>query len=197
MTPPNTHPYLRESASQTAGPYVHIGCMPNDVGLPMYGGANLGARMLGDDFEGPRVTVRGRVIDGTGMVLRDAMVEAWQADAEGRFPPDAVPGFHGFARSGCDADGVWSFETTRPGAVPFADGRPQHPHVTLMVFARGINLGLHTRMYWPGADLDGDPMLARIEQRERRETLVAREEDGGLRFDIRLQGPGETVFLDV
>lgn len=194
---PNTHPYLRESASQTAGPYVHIGCLPNDVGLPMYGGRNLGDRMLGDAFEGARVRVEGRVIDGTGAVLRDAMVECWQADAGGRFPPHAAEGFHGFARAGADADGVWRVETVRPGAVPFVDGRPQHPHMTLMIFARGINTGLHTRMYWPDVDVEADPALQRIEQVERRRTLVAREEGGVLRHDIRLQGEGETVFLDV
>ena len=194
---PNLHPYLIESASQTAGPYVHIGCLPNDIGLPMYGGANLGQTLLSDGFEGARVAVRGRVIDGVGMVMRDAMVECWQADPEGRFPPEAAEGFHGFARSGCDDDGYWRFETVRPGAVPFADGRPQHPHMTLMIFARGINLGLQTRLYWPDVDIDADPALQRIEHRDRRATLVAREVDGGLELDIRLQGEDETVFFDV
>ncbi|MBM2575134.1 protocatechuate 3,4-dioxygenase subunit alpha [Jannaschia sp. Os4] len=177
---------MTETSSQTAGPYLHIGLLPNASGLPMYGGADVGSVIAGPEVEGERIAVRGRVLDGEGQPAADAMVEAWQADPQGRFPPDAARGFHGFGRSGCDADGVWTFQTVRPGPVGGAS------FLTLMIFARGIGLGLHTRMYWPGSS---DAVLAAAG--DRAGTLVAEARDGGLWFDIRLQGEGETVFLDV
>lgn len=196
---PNAPARLPETASQTAGPYVHIGLLPNAVGLPMFGGRDLGATLAGPDCEGRRIAVTGRVLDGFGAPCRDAVVECWHADPEGRFPPHAAPGFRGFGRSGCDGDGRWRFETVAPGPVPFADGRMQAPHLSLIVFARGINLGLHTRLYLPDPD-PADPVLSRIDPPERAATLIAASDeadDDTLTLDIRLQGEGETVFLDV
>ncbi|MHA3914948.1 protocatechuate 3,4-dioxygenase subunit alpha [Halovulum sp. GXIMD14793] len=199
--------YLPESPSQTAGPYVHIGCTPNFAGIDGVYPGDLGATMITGDVQGQRITLTGRVIDGTGTPLRDAMVEIWQADANGfhnapaetRGTPD--PHFTGFGRCPADAKtGEYRFETVKPGKVPFPDGQDQAPHITLWIVARGINLGLHTRCYFSdeeAANAD-DPLLNRIELTARRKTLIAQAQgDGVYSFDIHLQGPNETVFLDI
>ncbi|MFN3260611.1 MAG: protocatechuate 3,4-dioxygenase subunit alpha [Pikeienuella sp.] len=195
---------FRESASQTAGPYVHIGCVPNFCGLGGVWPEDLGARMITGEAKGERITIRGSVIDGAGMALRDAMVEIWQADAAGLYasPEEtrgaADPHFTGFGRRAGDYEtGEWTFETIRPGPVPGPGGRLQAPHVTFWIVARGINLGLHTRMYFPEDDLSVDPVLSRIEHRSRIPTLVARAEGtSAYRFDIHLQGSEETIFFE-
>lgn len=195
---------FRESASQTAGPYVHIGCTPNFCGIGGVYADDLGSRMITGDAKGERIAIRGTVIDGAGMALRDALVEIWQADAAGLYasPEEtrgaADPHFTGFGRRAGDYEtGEWVFETIRPGPVPGPGGRMQAPHVTFWIVARGINLGLHTRMYFPEDDLSADPILSRIEHRSRIPTLVAKAEGPGVyRFDIRLQGPEETIFFE-
>ena len=197
---------LRESPSQTAGPYVHIGCTPSFTGIDIYG-TDLGARMITGDVKGERITIRGRVFDGTGTPLRDALIEIWQADAAGlhNSPAEtrgvADPNFTGWGRSPGDAEtGEFTFDTIKPGQVPFPDGRMQAPHVTVWIVARGINIGLQTRMYFAdeAAANAQDPILTRIEHQNRVPTLLAeRGDDGAYRFDIHLQGPHETIFFDI
>lgn len=191
----------RESASQTAGPYLHIGLTPSIAGLAGAYAQDLGAVMLAPDTPGACIAIEGAIVDGDGAPLRDALVEIWQADTEGRYAAPGIAGaFTGWGRQATDlASGLFRFETVKPGAVRRADGRVQAPHVMLWIVARGINLGLHTRMYFPedAAAQAADPVLAQIEPRERVRTLVARAEGGGrYRFDIRLQGEDETVFFD-
>ena len=198
--------YLRESPSQTAGPYVHIGCTPNFTGLDMYGG-DLGASMKTGPVQGTEITIKGAVFDGTGTVLHDAMIEIWQPDAAGLFPsanetrgtPD--PNFTGWGRSAGDMEtGEFTFHTVKPGAFPFPDGRIQAPHITAWIVARGINIGLHTRIYFADeAQANAtDPILTRIEHQNRIPTLLAQKQADGLyRFDIHLQGPNETIFFDI
>ena len=198
---------LRETPSQTAGPYVHIGAVPTFAGLDGVYPQDLGSGPLYEDgAKGERITIRGRVIDGTGTPLLDGIVEIWQADANGlynspmepRGPAD--PKFKGWGRAATmGTDGVFTFETIKPGRVPWPDGRVQAPHVALWIVARGINIGLHTRMYFPDeAEANAnDPVLGRIEQKVRRDTLVAERRDGVYVFDIHLQGEAETVFLDI
>ena len=198
--------YLRESPSQTAGPYVHIGCTPNFTGIDCYGG-DLGASMKTGPVKGTEITLRGTVFDGTGTPLRDAMIEIWQPDAAGLFPSanetrgQADPNFTGWGRSPGDMDtGEFTFETVKPGRVPWPDGRMQAPHITAWIVARGINIGLHTRIYFEDeADANAeDPILTRIEHQGRVPTLLARAEGENLyRFDIHLQGPQETIFFDM
>ena len=196
--------YRKESPSQTAGPYVHIGCTPNFCGIEGVYPEDLGSRMITGDAKGERITITGIVYDGTGTPLKDALVEIWQADAAGLYssPEEtrgaADPHFTGFGRKAGDyATGEWVFETVKPGPVPFVDGRMQAPHVTFWIVARGINLGLHTRMYFPDEDNAADPLLARIEHQNRVPTLIAEKTgDGAYRFDIWLQGPKETIFFD-
>jgi protocatechuate 3,4-dioxygenase alpha subunit len=198
---------LRETPSQTAGPYVHIGMVPTFAGVGGVYPADLGAGPLyGERAKGERITVTGRILDGSGEALRDACVEIWQADADGLYPSpsetrgDADPHFRGWGRAAVmGGEGLFTFETVKPGRVPTADGRPQAPHIAFWIVARGINIGLHTRMYFPEeAEANAaDPVLSRVEQPWRRETLIARRDGATLRFDIVLQGERETVFLDV
>ncbi|MEN9061508.1 protocatechuate 3,4-dioxygenase subunit alpha [Ponticoccus litoralis] len=191
----------KETASQTAGPYVHIGCTPNFLGIEGIFPEDLGTRMITGEPAGERITVTGSVIDGAGNVLKDALVEIWQADAAGKFPGQGgAEGFTGWGRSPGDMEtGEFTFETLKPGRVAWHDGRPQAPHITVWVVARGINLGLHTRIYFPDEEAANaeDPILQRVEHRQRIKTLIARKTPEGYRFDIRLQGEDETIFFDI
>ncbi|MEM8576611.1 MAG: protocatechuate 3,4-dioxygenase subunit alpha [Pseudomonadota bacterium] len=188
----------KESPSQTAGPYVHIGLTPNVAGIAGVYPADLGQSAAGPDAAGERITVTGQVFDGTGTPLRDALLELWQADAAGRYPGQdgADPHVTGWARCATDMeDGAFRFDTIKPGAVG-----AHAPHLNLWIVARGINLGLNTRVYFPEdtAAQASDPVLSRIEHRSRIPTLIARPEGAGAyRFDIRLQGEGETIFFDL
>ena len=197
--------YLKESPSQTAGPYVHIGLAPGAAGLDIYA-RDLGRDIAGPTAEGTRITVEGVVYDGTHTPVRDALIEVWQADAAGIYPhpedpraADAAPGFRGWGRVISDFDtGTWAFETIKPGIVTGRNGRPMAPHINLWLVARGINIGLHTRLYFDDEDNSTDPVLQLVEQVHRRDTLIARKiAPGHYRFDIHLQGEAETVFMDV
>ncbi|MET3856809.1 protocatechuate 3,4-dioxygenase subunit alpha [Rhizobium sp. OAE497] len=198
--------YLKETPSQTAGPYVHIGLTPNFCDITGVYEGDLGTAMVNDKTTGERITVTGRIFDGAGALVRDAVIEIWQADGAGLYnsPSEmrgtADPNFTGWGRCPTRAeDGVYSFETIKPGKVPFKDGRKQAPHITFWIVARGINLGLHTRMYFPEESEanNADPLLMRIEHRDRVATLIAARDGSTYTFDIRLQGENETVFLDI
>lgn len=198
--------YLKETPSQTAGPYVHIGLTPNFCDISGVYDGDLGTAMVNDKTTGERITVTGRIFDGAGALVRDAVIEIWQADSAGLYnsPSEmrgaADPNFTGWGRCPTRAeDGVYSFETIKPGKVPFKDGRKQAPHITFWIVARGINLGLHTRMYFPEESEANaaDPLLQRIEHRDRVATLIAARDGATYAFDIRLQGENETVFLDI
>lgn len=191
--------YLQETPSQTAGPYVHIGLIPHQAGLEAFANP-LGDTLVAPDTPGERITIEGRVLDGLAAPCRDVLVELWQASAAGRYDE---PGFRGWGRTGTDFEtGLWSFETVKPGPVPGRDGRVMAPHVSLWLVARGINIGLSTRMYFEGEPLNvEDPVLNMIEPAVRRSTLLGhRDQRAGATvytFDICLQGPNETVFFDV
>lgn len=206
--------YLAETPSQTAGPYVHIGLIPRQAGFDIFEN-NLGTEpMAGPGAKGERVRIEGRIFDGAGGLVRDALVEAWQADANGRYPhpadkqggPPPDPAFRNWGRAGTDFEtGAWFFDTVKPGPVAGRHGhRKMAPHVNLWIVARGINLGLSTRLYFADEEAANaaDPVLNIIDPPERRRTLLARREarPGGAAayvLDIRLQGPDETVFFDV
>ncbi|PSJ63039.1 protocatechuate 3,4-dioxygenase subunit alpha [Pseudaminobacter soli (ex Li et al. 2025)] len=198
---------LKESASQTAGPYVHIGLTPNFCDIKGVYPADLGATMVNEKTKGERITIRARVLDGTGTPLKDALIEIWQADADGLYnsPSEmrgtADPHFAGWGRKATDMDtGECVFETIKPGRVPFKNGRKMAPHISFWIVARGINIGLQTRMYFPEEEAANaeDPVLARIEHKVRVPTLIAqRAADGAYVFDIHLQGEKETVFFDI
>ncbi|MGA8032312.1 MAG: protocatechuate 3,4-dioxygenase subunit alpha [Casimicrobiaceae bacterium] len=202
--------YLKETASQTAGPYVHIGLAPKQAGFDIFEN-NFGNVLAGPKTKGERIRIEGRVIDGSGTPLRDVLIEIWQANAAGRYnhpadrqkkPIDKT--FRGWGRGCSDFNsGVWTFDTIKPGSVMGRNGRPMAPHVNFWIVARGINIGLSTRMYFSDeqAANEKDPVLNLIEWEVRRKTLIAsREERKGqvvYRFDINIQGPDETVFFDI
>ena len=192
--------------SQTVGPFFAYCLTPEDYDFrPMFS-----ADLTRPDLAGERIRIEGRVTDGDGAPVPDAVIEIWQADSAGLYnsPSEmrgaADPNFTGWGRCPTRAeDGVYSFETVKPGRVPFKDGRKMAPHITFWIVARGINIGLHTRMYVTdeAAANAEDPVLRLVEQAARRETLMAPrlERDGEIvyRFDIRVQGERETVFFDV
>jgi protocatechuate 3,4-dioxygenase alpha subunit len=201
---------LPQTASQTAGPYLHIGMAPRAAGIDIRRDEDW-QRLAGPAATGRRIRLEGVVLEGTGAPVRDAQIEIWQANAHGKYdhPDDRQdqpvdPAFRGFGRAVADfATGLWWFETIKPGAVEGRRGTRMAPHVNLAIFARGINIHLNTRAYF-GDEAEAnaqDPVLRLIEPAERRATLLARPaEVQGMtvyRFDIRLQGDGETVFFDV
>lgn len=205
----NQPEYLQETSSQTAGPYVHIGLAPKATGIDIYAN-NFSSVLAGPRAKGERIRIEGRVIDGSGTPLRDVLIEIWQANAAGRYrhPADRQkkaldPAFRGWGRACSDfTTGVYAFDTVKPGSVMGRNGRPMAPHVNFWIVARGINLGLATRMYFADEKAANfrDPVLNLIEWEVRRRTLLARREARGgkvvYHFDIHLQGPEETVFFD-
>jgi protocatechuate 3,4-dioxygenase, alpha subunit len=153
---------------------------------------------------GARITIEGRVFDADAAPVSDAMIELWQANAEGRYdhPDDSQeklldPDFRGFGRAATDERGRFRFYTIKPGAVPNAHNILQAPHINVSLFARGLLKRLVTRIYFPDDPLNASDAVLMSVAPERRSTLVARIEDGVLRLDIVLQGENETVFFDV
>ena len=206
-----TSTYLRETPSQTAGPYVHIGLIPRQAGFDIFA-QDFSNTLIGPDTKGERIRIEGRIFDGSGLPTRDVLVEIWQANAAGKYnhPADLQdkpldPHFRGWGRTGTDfTTGLYAFETVKPGPVAGRKGRKtMAPHINVWIAARGINIGLSTRMYFADeADANAaDPVLNIIEQPPRRETLIASrtERDGKAvyTFDIHLQGDRETVFFDI
>ncbi|MFC7513533.1 protocatechuate 3,4-dioxygenase subunit alpha [Herbaspirillum sp. GCM10030257] len=207
---PNQIEMLKETASQTAGPYVHIGLAPKQAGFDIFE-KNFTNVLIGPDTRGERIRVEGRVIDGSGTPVRDVLIEIWQANAQGKYQhpadrqnKDLDKDFRGWGRGCSDFEtGIYTFDTIKPGVVEGRNGRPMAPHINFWIVARGINIGLNTRMYFSD-EVDAnakDPVLNLIEWEVRRKTLIAQrsEKDGQVvyRFDIQLQGPEETVFFDI
>lgn len=195
----------KESPSQTAGPYVHIGCTPNFVGISGVYSADLGSKTIGTDTIGERIKINGCVFDGEGEPLRDAMVEIWQADSTGFYKGQnsadqkSDPEFTGWGRRPVDLEtGQFIFDTIKPGQVPYADGRLQAPHINVWIVARGINLGLSTRIYFSDEEVANanDPVLGMLEE-DRAATLIAEMKGGQCCIEVQLQGENETVFFDV
>jgi protocatechuate 3,4-dioxygenase alpha subunit len=201
---------LPETASQTAGPYVHIGLAPKQAGFDIFE-HNFSHVMANEKTLGERITLEGTVTDGSGALIRDVLIEAWQANAAGKYshPADTQkkpldPDFRGWGRACSDFEtGLYQFETIKPGPVQNPDGSIHEPHIALYILARGINIGLHTRVYFSDEEKANsqDPILNGIEWVARRKTLIAqREERQGkvvYRFNISVQGDQETVFFDI
>jgi protocatechuate 3,4-dioxygenase, alpha subunit len=170
------------TASQTVGPYFQLGmealCRADIAG----------------EAPGPRMQIGGRVLDGDGTPVSDALLELWQPAPDGRF---GVPGFPGFGRVATGSDGEFQFSTLLPGRVAGADAQLQAPHILVAVFMRGLLRHLVTRIYFPGEPSNStDPVLGLVPA-ERRWTLIARGEAGGpLQWNVVLQGHDETVFFD-
>jgi protocatechuate 3,4-dioxygenase alpha subunit len=189
--------------SQTVGPYFAYGLNPLD---DYDWKQTLTNNLVTEDAAGERVTIMGTVFDGDEKPINDALMEIWQADAQGRYAhpadkrrPNAK--FSGFGRSGTDKDGIYTFSTIKPGAVPGPNDKMQAPHIVLCVFARGMVRQTYTRIYFPDEPANAqDPILALVPA-ARRDTLIAKHaiENGArvYRFDVHLQGDLETVFFDI
>lgn len=201
-------PTLKETPSQTAGPYVHIGLTPNFAEIKGIYPTDPGSTMLTPETVGERIIVSGRIFDGSGVMVADAVVECWQADSTGSYAApmapnsNSAPAFTGWGRQPTNGEGVFAFETIKPGPVPGPDGKPMAPHVALWIVARGINIGLQTRLYFEDeAEANAaDFVLNKIADPRRRATLIARKHAGAVPryvLDIHLQGDQETVFFDV
>jgi protocatechuate 3,4-dioxygenase alpha subunit len=198
--------------SQTVGPFFAYGLTPKGRAQWDPNGSYSWKETVGDnlvtpDATGQKIRIEGRVFDGDGQPITDAMLEIWQADAQGRYanPRDgaAKPNtkFMGFGRSATDKSGLFSFDTIKPGAVPGPNGKAQAPHIVFCIFSRGMLRQIYTRMYFADeAANSADPILALVPQ-DRRGTLVAHKETQGdlpvYRFDIRVQGENETVFFEI
>ena len=188
---------LGQSPSATVGPFFGVGLIREGMNV-----------IVTDETRGERIRIEGRLLDGHDQPVPDGMIEIWQANAQGRYnhaldhrnlPLD--PGFRGWGRAATNATGTYWFETIKPGRVPGLAGVLQAPHVNVIVFARGMPLHAFTRIYFDGEEGNAsDPVLGRIAEPARRETLIARRDPASgrttYRFDIRLQGSEETVFFD-
>jgi protocatechuate 3,4-dioxygenase alpha subunit len=183
---------LGTTPSATVGPYLAIGLTWPD-----------GQWAAEEGTEGG-FWIRGRVLDGNGDVVPDAMVETWQADPDGRFPSpedprgaSAYPGFRGFARAQT-LSGEFAVFTLKPGRVPDGEGGLQAPHVDVSVFARGLLDRVVTRIYFADeSEANAEDPVLRALPDDRRGTLIARPSDDGYRLDVHLQGDDETVFFAV
>lgn len=198
--------------SQTVGPFFAYGLAPKgrchwDPNGSYSWKETVGDNLVTPDASGQKIRIEGRIVDGDGMPINDAMLEIWQADAQGRYahPRDnrALPNskFKGFGRSATDKDGVYSFDTVKPGTVPGPGGKPQAPHVVFCIFSRGMLRQIYTRLYFADEAANAsDPILSLVPE-DRRGTLVAHKTMRGdlpvYRFDIRVQGENETVFFDI
>lgn len=185
--------------SQTIGPFFHFGLRRDEWSDLTRAGPR-----------GERIVIEGRVLDGDGAPCDDALVEIWQANAAGKYshpddpqPPSLLdPAFDGFGRALTDAAGRYRFVTVRPGRVPGPGGALQAPHVNVTLFARGLLKALSTRLYFEGEPSnETDPLLSSLADPAARRTLLAVREPQAdpvaYRFDLVLQGPAETVFLEI
>lgn len=186
----------KQTPSQTVGPFFHYGLLTKDDFHIL----------TQDGVQGEQIYIKGEVTDGNGEAIPDAMIEIWQADSAGyhNHPDDpnaekADPNFKGFGRADT-VSGNYTFKTVKPGSVPYDASTQQAPHINVRVFARGMLIHAYTRLYFSDeAEANAnDPILSLVDA-DRRATLIAtREETGDLvtyRFNIRMQGDGETVFF--
>ncbi len=193
---------LKQTPSQTVGPYFAYGLAPTQYGYPLRSIAS--GQLVLNDTEGERIRIEGRVLDGKGVAVFDALIEIWQADGRGRYAHPADPrgsnaSFKGFGRvgTGTDPEHRFVFDTVKPGPADAG----QAPHINVIVMLRGVLNHLFTRIYFSDETTanDADPVLSAVPV-DRRETLIAKraETNAGViyRFDIHMQGPQETVFLD-
>jgi protocatechuate 3,4-dioxygenase alpha subunit len=186
--------HLGVTPSQTVGPYFAIGLSWDDGPAVVPEGT------------GGAFWIRGRVFDGNGDPIPDAVIETWQADGDGRFShPDDPRGavdwgeFRGLGRCGTDDEGNYAIHTIKPGTVPGSGGSVQAPHIDVTVMCRGLLARLVTRIYFPDEETANaaDPVLASLPATAASETLIATKTDDGYRFDVHLQGENETVFFDI
>ena len=195
--------------SQTVGPFFAYGLTPKgrcqwDPNGHYSWEETVGDNLITPDATGQKIRIEGQIVDGDGVPINDAMIEIWQADAQGRYasPRDsrARPNtqFKGFGRSATDKNGMFGFATVKPGAVPGPKGATQAPHIVIAIYSRGMLRQVYTRLYFAdeAAANEADPVL-KLVPTDRRGTLIAKKQGDAYRFDIRMQGENETVFFEV
>ena len=198
--------------SQTVGPFFAYGLTPDSRNQwrpsDVYTWkTTVGDNLITPDVTGEKIRIEGRIFDGDGVGINDAMLEIWQADAQGRYahPRDAraLPNatFKGFGRSATSKDGAFSFDTIKPGAVPGPNGKPQAPHIVVCIYSRGMLRQVYTRLYFEGEAANASDAILALVPADRRDTLIAKKsvKNGQpvYTFDIHMQGDKETVFFEV
>jgi protocatechuate 3,4-dioxygenase alpha subunit len=198
--------------SQTVGPFFAYGLAPHSCcdwqPSDVYDWKQtVGSNLVTPDATGTRIRIEGRITDGDGIGINDAMIEIWQADAQGRYasPRDtrARPNtqFKGFGRSATDENGEFSFDTVKPGSVPGPEGKPQAPHIVVCIYSRGMLRQLYTRLYFSDESSNSSDPILTLVPGDRRDTLIAHKQShmghNVYRFDIRVQGGAETIFFDI
>jgi protocatechuate 3,4-dioxygenase alpha subunit len=176
---------LQATTSQTVGPYLHIGLTPMTI-----------ENLAPAGVAGERISIEGKVVDGDGKPVNDAMVEIWQANSEGKYGQKE---FRGFGRSATDDQGMFRFQTIKPGRVPGPGGKLQAPHIAANIFMRGQLKQLVSRIYFPDDPANADDPALALVPTERRATLIAKKtagKPGAFEWNVFLQGRDETVFFD-
>ena len=191
----NSKKILDETPFQTAGPFLHIGCMPNKIKINNLYECDLGEIPFKNKNDASMITIEGTVYDGNGNALDDVMLETWQSDENGQFLGD-----NGFARFiPNNITKKFKLFTVKPGQVENHDGKNQSPHICLSISSRGLNMSLNTRIYFEGDDLINDPILYTIKNNKGNiDSLIAKKIQKNIYvFDVFLQGDKETVFFDL
>lgn len=203
----HTTKILKQTPSQTAGPYLHIGCIPHKIGINSSFSNDLNNLVLSNETKGSRIEIYGKIYDGNNDIVKDALVEIWQVDFNGHYKSRvnnnsiSDPNFNNWGRTTCDLEtGLWQFHTIKPGMIKLTNRKILAPHIWLWVVARGINIGLFTCMYFcDEKNLNLlDCNLKKISNSTNIKSLIAdKVEDHKYEFNIYLQGDKETVFFDI
>ena len=184
---------LDETPFQTAGPFLHIGCMPNAIKINKIYQNDLGEIPFKNKQENELITIEGSVFDGNSVALDDVMIETWQCDEKGQFNED-----NGFARLIPDKlTKKFTLKTVKPGSYKSFDGKTHSPHVSLSISARGLNMTLNTRVYFEDDELKNDPLLSIIRLKSSDSLIAKKIKKNCYLFNIFLQGDKETIFLDI
>ena len=189
----NSKKILDETPFQTAGPFLHIGCMPNKTKIHKVYESDLGETPFKNKSEAELITIEGSVFDGNGNPLEDVMLETWQCDEIGQFSEDK-----GFARFiPDDLTKKFKLKTVKPGSIKDFEGKIHSPHILLSISSKGLNMTLNTRVYFNDDDLKNDPLLSIIKTKNINSLIAQKIEKNKYLFNIFLQGDKETVFLDI
>ncbi len=203
----STKKIFKQTPSQTAGPYLHIGFLPKKVGINSSFSRELNNLILSEKTEGTRIEISGKIYDGNNEVLKDALIEIWQVDSNGNYRSRSTQNnkndknFSNWGRTSCDFNtGLWKFNTIKPGKVQLNKSEILAPHIWLWIVARGINLGLYTCMYFSDENTLNklDRNLKKLIDNNNLQSLFAVNiEKHKYEFNIYLQGDKETIFFNV
>ena len=184
---------LDETPFQTAGPFIHLGCMPNAIKIKKLYQNDLGVIPFNNKNQTELITIEGSVFDGNGIALDDVMLETWQCDEKGEFREDR--GFARFIPNSLTKKFI--LKTVKPGPYKGFDGKIHSPHISLSISSRGLNMTLSTRIYFESDELKNDPLLSTIKYCNVNSLIARKIKNHRYLFDIFLQGEEETIFLDI